>query len=170
MSATNVVEKSAPVKASPAFDPRELRNVMGRFATGVTVITGLDGLGITANSFSSLSLDPALILWSLDLRSPNLDAFSIGVPFAVNILDLAQDELAMQFAKPSDDKYAGVQYKCNDAGVPLLDGALAQLECEVNYTKVLGDHLLIIGEVKDFHVSEGDPLLFYQGRFSSVSA
>lgn len=161
--------------AAPELDGRELRNTLGLFATGVTVVTttGAEGgelVGITANSFSSLSLEPPLILWSLALKSPNLPAFTEGRDFAINILERRQDALAMQFARPADDKFAGVSHRLNDAGVPLLDDALAQLECRVEFTRVAGDHLLIVGRVLAFHTAEGEPLLFYQGGFQRLCA
>nr|WP_067298853.1 flavin reductase family protein [Marinobacterium profundum] len=160
--------------AVPILDSRELRNTLGLFATGVTVVTaqGKDGkpIGITANSFSSLSLDPPLILWSLALKSPNLDAFGQGRPFVVNILDRQQDALAMKFARAADDKFASVSHGVSRAGVPLIDESLAQLECRVEFTRIAGDHLLIVGRVEAFNTREGDPLLFYRGAFGQLCA
>ncbi|MFG6177532.1 flavin reductase family protein [Halomonas sp. THAF12] len=165
---------SPRTEAAPAIDGRALRDTLGRFATGVTIVTARteDGMpvGITANSFSSLSLDPPLILWSLALTSPSLPAFAEGRSFAVNILGHHQDALAMQFARPSDDKFEDVAHGANAAGVPLLDGALARLECRVEFTRIAGDHLLIVGRVQAFSTEEGEPLLFYQGGFQRLSA
>ncbi|TLF53060.1 flavin reductase family protein [Halomonas urmiana] len=165
---------SPRAEATPAIDGRALRDTLGRFATGVTIVTARteEGapVGITANSFSSLSLDPPLILWSLALTSPSLPAFAEGRAFAVNILGHHQDALAMQFARPSDDKFEGVAHGDNAAGVPLLDGALARLECRVEFTRIAGDHLLIVGRVQAFATEEGEPLLFYQGGFQRLSA
>ncbi|WP_205738698.1 flavin reductase family protein [Halomonas heilongjiangensis] len=159
---------------SEVLDGRALRNTLGRFATGVTVVTSTTEtgapVGITANSFSSLSLEPALILWSLVLSSPNLAAFAEGRPFAVNILGAHQDELAMQFARSAEDKFAGVAHHANAHGVPLLAGALARLECRVEFTRIAGDHLLIVGRVQRFDTEEGEPLVFYQGSFQRVIA
>ncbi|XKE46163.1 flavin reductase family protein [Halomonas organivorans] len=165
---------SPRAEATPAIDGRALRDTLGRFATGVTIVTARteEGapVGITANSFSSLSLDPPLILWSLALTSPSLPAFAEGRAFAVNILGHHQDALAMQFARPSDDKFEGVAHRDNAAGVPLLEGALARLECRVEFTRIAGDHLLIVGRVQAFATEEGEPLLFYQGGFQRLSA
>ncbi|MBB3139302.1 flavin reductase family protein [Halomonas organivorans] len=165
---------SPRAEAALAIDGRALRDTLGRFATGVTIVTARteEGapVGITANSFSSLSLDPPLILWSLALKSPSLPAFAEGRSFAVNILGQHQDALAMQFARPSEDKFEGVAQHDNTDGVPLLDGALARLECRVEFTRIAGDHLLIVGRVQAFSTEEGEPLLFYQGGFQRLSA
>ncbi len=164
------------VETAPAtnIDPRELRDTLGLFATGVTVVTapGSDGspVGITANSFSSLSLEPPLVLWSLALKSKSLSLFEEGKPFAINILGAHHQELALQFARPVPDKFQDVSYTTNARHVPLLDGALAQLECTVSFTKELGDHLLIIGHVDAMTSEPGDPLLFYRGAFASLQS
>lgn len=161
---------SAPVvDPAEALDPLALRNTLGNFATGVTVITATnevgEPIGITANSFSSLSLDPPLILWSLGVKSPSLDAFTEGRCFSVNILSAEQEALAMQFARPAEDKFAGVDVRSSAEGVPLLAESLARLECRTEFTRVAGDHLLIVGRVLRFASEEGKPLLFYQGSF-----
>ncbi|MBJ7555986.1 flavin reductase family protein [Marinomonas spartinae] len=171
MNTSNVQTiNSTPAVEVPLIDTRELRNTFGMFATGVTAITALGEngqlVGITANSFSSLSLDPAQILWSLVLTSPNVSAFDEGKYFNVNILSQSQEGLAMQMATRSEDKFAGVQYCLSPTGVPLLEEALATLQCQVEFTRVSGDHLLIVGRVLDFdRVEEGEPLVFYRGRF-----
>ncbi|MBV1789098.1 flavin reductase family protein [Marinobacterium sp. D7] len=156
------------------IDPRELRNTLGLFATGVTVVTapGRDGrpVGITANSFSSLSLDPPLVLWSLALKSPNVQLFQQGKPFAINILGSQHQELALQFARPVADKFQDVAYGTNVHSVPLLEGAQAHLECTVSFTQELGDHLLIVGRVDAFAAEPGDPLLFYRGAFARLQS
>ncbi|WP_417533323.1 flavin reductase family protein [Marinobacterium stanieri] len=176
VTTANVAAESSTAAANlaPAIDPRELRDALGLFATGVTVVTapgtGKDAVGITANSFSSLSLEPPLVLWSLALKSPSLDAFEEGKPFAINVLQREQEALAMQFARPLDDKYEGVEYSLNSRQVPLLDGAQAQLECTVEFTRVLGDHLLIVGRVDALNTAPGEPLLFYRGAFARLES
>lgn len=171
-TATVAVDSGAAANLVPAIDPRELRDALGLFATGVTVVTAPGGegepVGITANSFSSLSLDPALVLWSLALRSPSLSAFEEGKSFAINILQKDQEALALQFARPSDNKFQSVDYTLNARKVPLLEGAQAQLECTVEFTRVLGDHLLIVGRVDTLNTSPGEPLLFYRGAFAQL--
>ncbi|ATG74927.1 hypothetical protein AN401_14545 [Zobellella denitrificans] len=171
-SATTLLKAEQPLQ--PAMDTRALRNAMGHFATGVTVVTapgeGNALVGITANSFSSLSLEPPLILWSLSLNSPSLAAFQEGQPFAVNVLCQGQEDLAMQFARASDDKFSGVEYHLNQRQVPLLAHTLAQFECEVAFTRCLGDHLLIVGRVQAFRCQEGEPMLFFKGQFKTLEA
>ncbi|GAA0788771.1 flavin reductase family protein [Marinobacterium sediminicola] len=172
-TANVAVEKgSTAASLAPAIDPRELRDALGLFATGVTVVTapgnGEQPVGITANSFSSLSLEPPLVLWSLAMRSPNLDAFEEGKPFAINILQRDQEALALQFARPMEDKFHNVEYELNNRQVPLLQGAQAQLECTVEFTRVLGDHLLIVGRVEAMQTEPSEPLLFYRGAFAQL--
>ncbi|GGB86986.1 flavin reductase [Marinobacterium zhoushanense] len=154
------------------IDPRELRNTLGLFATGVTVVTapGLDDkpVGITANSFSSLSLDPPLVLWSLALKSSNVALFKEGNPFAINILGAHHQELALQFARPVPDKFQNVEFETNTHGVPLLKGAQGHLECTVTFTQELGDHLLIVGRVDAIASEPCEPLLFYRGAFARL--
>ncbi|MBA4501328.1 flavin reductase family protein [Marinobacterium marinum] len=171
---TTLEKCSATASLAPVIDPRALRDALGLFATGVTVVTAPGGdhlpIGITANSFSSLSLDPPLILWSLALRSPNRGAFEEGKPFAINILQQQQEALAMQFARPVEDKFEGVEYRLNNRQVPLLEGAQAQLECTVEFTRILGDHLLIVGRVDALNSSPSEPLLFYRGAFAQLQS
>src|SRR5687768_10631584 len=120
-------------ETSEPFDPRALRNALGTYATGVTIVTttNADGapIGLTCNSFSSVSLSPPLILWSLSLRSPNLSNFLQAPHFAVNILAADQADLAHRFAQPIANKFDGVGYRNGMCGVPLIDGASARLEC-----------------------------------------
>lgn len=171
---TLTASKPAMEASDEALDPRALRQTLGRFATGVTVVTATgeagESIGITANSFSSLSLTPPLILWSLGVKSPSLGAFAEGRHFAVNILGTQQEELAMQFARPSEDKFAGVEMRFNAEGIPLLADSLARLECRVEFTRLAGDHLLIVGRVLRFASEAGEPLLFYQGGFQRLCA
>lgn len=170
LAATEPGELAPPI----AIDPRELRDTLGLFATGVTVVTapGSDGhpVGITANSFSSLSLDPPLVLWSLALKSNKVHLFKEGKPFAINILGAHHQELALQFARPVPDKFEGVEYVNNARNVPLLEGTQAQLECTVSFTQELGDHLLIVGRVDAMAATPGEPLLFYRGAFAALQS
>ena len=152
------------------IDTKELRNCFGKFATGITVITGLapDGtkLGLTVNSFSSLSLDPPMILWSLDKKSNNLDALSAASHFAVNVLASDQMELSNKFASPSDEKFVGVETAENDFNLPLLAGAVAHLVCKNIDQHDGGDHVIFIGEVEDFTISNKQPLLYANGQYA----
>lgn len=155
--------------ACAVLDPKALRHACGRYATGVAVIgaCGADDrpIGLTINSFASLSLAPPLILWSLALHSPNAARFTPGNPFGVSILRAGHGELARRFAKPADDKFAGVAHRRCQRGVPYLDDALATLACRVERADAVGDHLLIVGQVEGFEVGEGEPLVFFGGEF-----
>ncbi len=119
--------------AADSNEPRALRNLLGQFATGVTVITtrGADGrkVGMTANSFSSVSLDPPLVLWSLARTAPSVNDFLVASHFAINVLGSDQHGLSGHFARPAADKFVGIEHVEATAGVPLLDGAIATLVC-----------------------------------------
>ncbi|WP_420994482.1 flavin reductase family protein [Cupriavidus sp. 30B13] len=158
--------------AATTGDARALRQVCGRYATGVAVIgaCGAGGrpVGLTVNSFASLSLAPPLILWSLALHSPSAGHFAPGAAFGVSILQAGQGELARRFATPAADKFAGVAHRRCARGVPYLAHALATLACRVERADPVGDHLLIVGAVDGFEVGEGEPLVFYGGEFVRI--
>jgi flavin reductase (DIM6/NTAB) family NADH-FMN oxidoreductase RutF len=151
------------------LDPKELRRVMGHFATGVTIITtrSADGTpyGLTANAFTSLSLDPPLCLVCVDRRAESFAHFYDSKVFTVNILTCEQEALSNRFAKSGGDKFTGVATEPGHHGAPLIAGALAHLECRITDTLEGGDHVIHVGRVEHFHVRDGDPLLFYQGRY-----
>ena len=158
--------------AQSSIDERAFRDVMGRFATGVTVVTTAahDGapVGVTVNSFSSVSLDPPLVLWSLGLRAPSLPAFRGSGRFAVNILPNTHRHLCEQFARPSADKFSGVAYRRDENGLPLLDGAVAQIICSTWRRYPGGDHEIFVGRVQALRAWDHDPLVFYRGRASTL--
>jgi flavin reductase (DIM6/NTAB) family NADH-FMN oxidoreductase RutF len=154
-------------------DPMLYRDVMGAFATGVTVMTlgRNDGfrLGVTASSFNTVSLDPPLILWSLALKAPSLDHFRKHDLFAVNVLTAAQRDVALQFARPSDDKFAGIATVEGRYGVPLIAGALAHVECRTVARYPGGDHEIMLAEVLTLRRGDGDPLVFQRGAFHGLT-
>jgi flavin reductase (DIM6/NTAB) family NADH-FMN oxidoreductase RutF len=155
----------------PAPEPRELRDCLGRFATGVTIVTTLDAhaspIGLTISSFNALSLDPPLILWSLSLRSSSLAAFERGPHFAVNVLSAGQAALARRFARSGHDRFDGVPVRAGLGGVPLIVGSIATFECELSSQQRAGDHVLFIGRVRRCTRHDGaDPLLFADGAFA----
>lgn len=158
---------------APTVDARSLRRACGRFATGVAIIGACtsDGraVGLTVNSFASLSLEPPLILWSLSSRSPNVELFKPDASFGVSILRAGHGELARRFATPQPDKFAGVAHWRCARGVPYIEEALATLSCRVVRADSLGDHLLIVGAVDDITVFDGDPLVFFGGDFLRVA-
>lgn len=156
-----------------AIDPRELRNAMGLFATGVTIITTKDAtgkpFGLTANAFSSLSLDPPLLLVCIDKKVDCYACFDESKVFVVNFLARNQEDLSTRFATKGIEKFEGVSYTLGSLGVPLLDGALAHLECKVAACYEGGDHTIYTGEIQSMATSEAEPLLFYQGKYRSLA-
>ena len=153
------------------FDPRDLRSALGTFATGVTIvtITAQDGtpVGLTCNSFNSVSLSPPLVLWSLSLRSPNLSNFLQAPYFAVNILAADQVALARRFAQSISNKFEGVGHQAGLGGVPLIENAAAQLQCRNETRYYSGDHVIFVGHVLRYAWTERPPLLFCRGRYTT---
>ncbi len=156
-----------------AIDGRELRNAMGLFATGVSIITTRDAsgkpFGLTANAFSSLSLDPPMLLICVDKGVDCYACFDESRVFGVNFLSLAQEELSTRFATKGIEKFEGLSYSVGELGVALLDGALAHFECRVAHAYEGGDHTIYVGEVQRLVTMEGDPLLFFQGKYRSLA-
>lgn len=148
--------------------------MFGCFATGVTIITAReeDGrpVGLTANSFSSVSLDPPLILFNLDRGANCAAAFAEGKPFAVSVLRHDQQAQSNHFASKVDDKFAESEFDWTDGdnGCPVLDGALAHLECICDSLHDGGDHWIVIGRVSRTVRENGAPLLFYRGRYAGL--
>lgn len=154
----------------PSFSQPEFRAALGMFATGVTVVTArtADGalVGLTANSFNSVSLNPPLVLWSLSRAAASLPAFSTGSHYAINILAADQQELAKRFAAKNVDRFADVQFTLGVAGAPLLTGAAATFECFNRSRYFEGDHVIFVGEVERCsHRTGTSPLLFHGGKF-----
>jgi flavin reductase (DIM6/NTAB) family NADH-FMN oxidoreductase RutF/predicted DNA-binding transcriptional regulator len=154
------------------FDSRAFRRALGNFATGVTVVTaaapGGRTVGVTANSFNSVSLEPALILWSIDKRSTSHEVFEQASHFAVNILAADQIELSNNFARPRDDRFAGVECEQGAGGAPLLADCSARFQCEKFQQLDGGDHWILIGKVVAFDDFGRSPLLYHQGAYSMV--
>ena len=159
---------------APPFDQRELRSALGRFVTGVTVITTRDAEGrlhgVTANSFTSVSLDPPLVLWCQALSSSSYAAFQGSPRFAVNILAEDQIALSNHFAKSGGDKFLTLPEELgpHEAGlgdVPLLPGVTAHLECLKVATHIAGDHAIYIGHVQGLRQAELPPLVFGRGQY-----
>lgn len=143
---------------------------LGRFATGVTIVTarGTDGVpvGLTVNSFNSVSLAPPLVLWSLSHTSSALSVFAHARHYAIHVLSAQQKDLAVCFASKGVDRWADVVYADNEHGVPLIDGAIATFECHARSQYAEGDHLIFVSEVtRCSHRVEQRPLLYHGGRF-----
>ena len=151
------------ISSPRTFDPRALRNVLGQFATGVTVITtcGDQGqpLGLAVNSFASVSLEPAEILWSIVSKAPSRSAFETHGAFAVNIMAACAKEQTLRFAKPIDNKFEGVDWAPGWRDVPVLSNAIATLECDVKQMIPSGDHHIVVGSVRAIGQREGTPLV-----------
>jgi len=151
------------------LDRRDFRRALGQFATGVTVVTARtsDGrkVGVTVNSFSSVSLDPPLVLWSLSRQAPSFADFTHATHFAVNVLAGNQHHLSRQFSTPLPDKFSGVEFAEGPAGVPLLSGVNAHFVCRNVRQYDGGDHVIFLGEVEDYKYSDGEPLVFHSGRY-----
>ncbi len=151
------------------IDPRDFRNALGTYATGVTIITaaGADGkpVGITCNSFASVSLNPPLVLWSLVLYSSSLSAFQNASHFAVNVLESGQQALANKFAKSSDDKFTGVDWIPGLGGAPLLRESVANFQCRAANRYYGGDHVIFLGAVEAYAYNGNEPLLFARGGY-----
>jgi len=151
-----------------------LRSALGRFATGVTIVTCVDAdghkVGLTVNSFGALSLDPPLVLWSLRNVSPSLEAFMASRCFAINVLGEGQLELSRRFASPVADKFGQGVWHVGHGEVPVLNEAAAVFECETVTRQVAGDHTLFIGQVLRFADGGLRPLLFHGGRYHQLGA
>lgn len=158
---------------APDFS-RRLRNAFGCFATGVTVVTMTDeaGLptGVTVNSFSSLSLDPALLLFSLGRTQASARRLETADVFNVNVLSADQEALAWQFARQRDDKFTGVPHWEALNGVPVIDAVSAYFVCRKHGLMDGGDHIIVLGEILDLGTTEAEPLLFHKGRMCRLAA
>ena len=153
------------------IDGARFRQVLGHFASGVTVVTTTHqghNAGMTVSSFTSLSLDPPLILFCVDQRLSTHEALLAAGKFAVNILASDQEHLSRQFASREIDKFKGVAHQAGVLGVPLLDGAIAVIECQLHSTLPGGDHTILIGEVVATQIREGEPLLYYRGGYREI--
>lgn len=158
-----------------ALDPRALRDAFGCFMTGVTVVTTLDAggkpLGFTANSFSSVSLDPPLLLVSIANSSANLASFTGGTGFAVNILSESQKDISATFGRrSSDDRFAQVYWKHGPVGSPLISGVSAWFDCTREQAISAGDHTILIGRIGGFEASSHPGLGYYRGAYTTPAA
>ncbi len=157
----------------PLEDLRGYRSSLGAFATGVAVVTAeVDGelLGMTVNSFASVSLDPPLVLWSIGDRASNFETFCRAERYAIHILASHQRTVSDRFAQSSGDKYAGQDWASDDQGVPRLPGCLARFQCRLFDVYPGGDHRIIVGEVTAFEAAEGEPLMFVQGQYREMAS
>ena len=155
---------------SSAFTPDEFRSALGQFATGVTIVTARDAegrlMGLTANSFNSVSLSPPLVLWSLSGQSSSLPGFRAASHYAINVLAADQRLLAERFARRGIDRFEGTAWRPGLTGAPVIDGAVAVFECSQHGQHEAGDHTAPVGRVAHCRRRAGvAPLVFHGGRF-----
>jgi flavin reductase (DIM6/NTAB) family NADH-FMN oxidoreductase RutF len=156
------------------LDPRALRNSLGRYATGVAVVTAVDQdghpIGLTVNSFAAVSLEPPLVLWSLANSSKYLEAFRHASHYCVNVLTAEQVDISNRFATWPVDRFAGLAWHAGLGGVPRLDGCCAWFEVRNDMQHSGGDHLIFVGQVEDFGEDpDAAPLLFHGGRYRRLA-
>lgn len=157
----------------PRDDLRAYRHALGCFATGITVVTtrapGGAPVGLTVNSFASVSLDPPLVSWCLERTALSLEAFEQAGSFAVNVLATDQADLVWRFAQKTHDKFSGLAFADGLDGLPLLDGVVARFECRTAARFEGGDHLIFLGEVQRYTRFAREPLIFCTGRYGSLA-
>ena len=163
------------VAANAEFDYRALRDAFGCFATGVTIITARHKtatedvmVGLTANSFSSVSLNPALVSWSLAAHAPSQPIFQNCSHYAIHVLRTDQQDLAERFAQSRDDKFAEMELTFGLGEAPILPRCLAVFQCRNSYRHVGGDHIIFLGQVEKFECQTGSPLIFHAGKFGNL--
>jgi flavin reductase (DIM6/NTAB) family NADH-FMN oxidoreductase RutF len=158
---------------SSSIDPRDFRNALGTYGTGVTIITAADvngkPYGLTCNSFSSVSLNPPLVLWSLSIYSASMNVFQNASHFVVNVLGASQQVLASKFARSSEDKFRGVNWTPGLGGAPLLADCVAAFQCRSANRYYGGDHVIFLGAVEAYAYDQREPLLFAGGKFGRFS-
>ena len=153
------------------FNLQDYRNALGKFGTGVAIVSTKTSdelpVGVTINSFNSVSLDPPIVLWSLNKQSPSLKAFDDAGKFVIHVLSKDQVDLSKRFSSRVEEKFTNVDYEFGKLGVPLISGCAAIFECTTWLRQEVGDHILFLGRVENFNSTEKESLLYYQGRYAS---
>ncbi len=153
---------------------RSLRDAFGQFATGITIVTALgkqrQPIGLTANSFASVSLEPALVSWCVDKSSTRFEEFVSAQDYSISVLSETQTELSNLFAQRSwdDTVFADVGWNADERGIPQLDGVSARFHCRQTAKVEAGDHIILIGEVTQFEDQPQPPLVFFQGDYRAL--
>jgi 3-hydroxy-9,10-secoandrosta-1,3,5(10)-triene-9,17-dione monooxygenase reductase component len=162
------------VATQKEIDPSEFRRALGNFTTGVTIITTRsdagEPIGVTANSFNSVSLTPPLVLWSLAKKSRSLEAFEGSSHWGVHILSVHQEDLSNRFAKSGEDKFVNLEFADGAGGIPLLSDCCARLQCKTIFRYEGGDHIIFVGEVLEFDRSELPPLVYHAGQYALAAS
>ena len=170
----STLQRASRLDLCQEWETPRLRNALGQFATGVTIITTQteagERVGLTANSFNSVSLEPALVLWSLGKNQGSCDAFRSCTHFAINILADSQLDLSRRFSSFVQDRFDGVDYSCDEFGVPLIDGCAGWLVCKHQQHYELGDHFLFIGKVEALGGAGGLPLVYHAGKYAQLES
>ena len=149
---------------------KNLRNVLSKFATGVTIVSTIDRdgkpVGMTVNSFTSVSLDPPLVLWNIGINQPSYEAFLKSKGYSVSILSKDQKDICDLFSSPIENKFSNIDYSLSDNGFPIIQKSLAWFDC-LNWNNYPGgDHQILVGEIKNFNADENDPLIFWNGSLA----
>ena len=149
---------------------KNLRNVLSKFATGVTIVSTTDDdgkpVGMTANSFTSVSLDPPLVLWNIGINQPSYDIFLNAKGYSVSILSKDQRDICNLFSSSVDNKFNNIEYVLSDNGFPIIQKSLAWFDCIKWNNYPGGDHQILVGEVKNFYANENEPLIFWNGSLA----
>lgn len=168
-------DNSGHIPENSLFDPRDLRNALGRFLTGVCIITSRDQatgrkVGLTANSFASVSLNPPLVLWSLSNSSTSAEVFNDHDFFAINVLAKGQEPISNHFAKSNPEKFLAFSESFIDGhhGVPVVKGAVATFECRTVHRYSGGDHVIVVGLVERYTHSDLEPLALLRGNYVAL--
>ena len=174
---SNNTNDAAPIdtiETMPAVDPLELRNAMGSFLTGVTIVTaqtpGGEPYGLTVNSFNSVSLDPPLVLWSLDNATGKADLFRQAGGFTVNVMGSDSTDLIWLFAKQNTERFSETRWHLGKSAQPVLDDALVSFECRLWAEYPGGDHAIFVGEVINISSHDGAPAAFFKGKLGAYFA
>lgn len=175
---SDVESKSAGDVSRSQIEGDQLRRVLGHFATGVTVVTAnaeAGPVGMVANSFTSVSLEPPLVLFCAGTSSDTWPSIQAVGRFCINVLNDEQERLAVKFAKKGTDRYEGVEHMLSVHGVPRLAGATAQIDCQIVAEHEAGDHVIVVGQVLEMDLADSEsgelsaPLIFYRGGFARLS-
>jgi len=165
-------EPAGVASSGTAFDQQRFREVLGHFASGITIVTAMEDegpVGFTCQAFTSLSLDPPMVALAPSKSSTSWPKIAKAGAFCVNVLQDGQEDLCRSFAVTGGDKFAGVAWRLGVTGAPIIEDSLAWVECELGIINDAGDHELVTGRVVELGIGRGRPLLFYKGSFGTFT-